>query len=206
MHQALRAALLGSLLTASASLAQPPGMPPGGMPRGPMGPMVQTGKRVSPHETISVNVNGKVIQIAYGRPYTKSQPGRNGEPARDRKVWALDDFVPSPWRLGADEATTLVTPAALAFGSVTLPAGTYTLYMNYSDSSAELVFSKNVGKWGIPVDTTSDVAKVPLERSTLTPANDQLVLAFEAGAGAADPIALKIMWDNRQYTARFTVR
>ena len=52
------------------------------------------------------------------------------------------------WRLGADEATLLLTPVDLVFGgSVTLPAGAYTLYMMpVENGPSQLVFSRNVGR------------------------------------------------------------
>ena len=171
--------------------------------------------RISPHETISANINNRVISITYGRPYSK-------DPATGaiRKVWGNLDLVPNPWRLGADEATLLLTPVDLAFGSVTIPAGAYTLYMSWPTTGPEqLVFSKSVGKWGIPVDTASDVAKVNLRKSDLNPANDQLLLAFDSApapataAGAAPPatppnpvVTLKIMWEGTQYAVDFTAK
>lgn len=172
-------------------------MQPGGAARGPGGPAraprgggrgrgvgIQQGStgRVSPHETISANINNRVVSITYGRPYSKDP--MSGE---IRKIWG--GLVPyaTAWRLGSDEATLLLTPVDLVFdGSVTIPAGSYTLYMMPVENGAsQLVFSKNVGKWGIPVDTASDVAKVDLVKSELSPANQQLALAFEAAPAPA---------------------
>jgi hypothetical protein len=187
--------LLISLSLATASLiAQPPagGPPPGGggarggMRGGGRGVGIQpsaTG-RVSPHETISANISNRVVSITYGRPYSKAPNS-----TEIRKVWGT--LVPwgQPWRLGADEATLLVTPVDLVFGgSVTVPAGAYTLYMMpLENGPSQLVFSKNIGKWGIPVDTASDVAKVDLKKSDLTPANEQLTLTFESAPVTAPP-------------------
>ena len=194
-----------------------PGQPgrPGGPARGGgrgapargAGPGIQQGVvgRVSPHETISANINNRVISITYGRPYSK-------DPASSeiRKIWGT--LVPwnAAWRLGADEATLLLTPVDLLFGNVTIPAGSYTLYMMPMESgTSQLVFSKNVGKWGIPVDTATDIAKVDLRKSELNPPNQQLLLAFEAAATAtpANPaVTLKIMWESTQYSADFTAK
>ena len=65
--------------------------------------MAQRG-RVSPHETISAVIDGNRVTLTYGRPYTKDP--RAGTP---RKIWG--GLVPygQPWRMGADEATILLT-------------------------------------------------------------------------------------------------
>jgi hypothetical protein len=195
-----------------------PGGPGGaGAPRGGgrgRGVGIQQGStgRVSPHETISANINNRVVSITYGRPYSKAPNS-----TEIRKIWGT--LVPwgQAWRLGSDEATLLLTPVDLVFGgSVTVPAGAYTLYMMPVEAGpSQLVFSKNVGKWGIPVDTASDVAKVDLKKSDLTPANEQLTLAFESapvaapaagGAPASPTVTLKIMWEATQYTVDFAVK
>jgi len=68
-------------------------------------------KRVSPHETISMVIDGNRVTIVYGRPYTKDP--KTGE---SRKIWG--GLVPygKIWRTGADEATLLITqkPSPLA--------------------------------------------------------------------------------------------
>lgn len=215
--------LLISLSLATASLiAQPPsgGPPPGGggarggMRGGGRGVGIQQGSatRTSPHETISANISNRVVSITYGRPFSKAPNS-----TEIRKVWGA--LVPwgQPWRLGADEATLLVTPVDLVFGgSVTVPAGAYTLYMLPAENGpSQLVFSKNIGKWGIPVDTASDVAKVELRKFDLTPPNEQLTLVFEsapvppapAGGPPANPtVTLKIMWEATQYLVDFAVK
>jgi hypothetical protein len=238
MNHAIRFLLLAAALATSNLHAQPaPGMAPGpggqqmpmGGPGGPGGPGgrggmppggpmrgggrgvgIQTGSasRVSPHETISANIGGRVVSLTYGRPYSKAPNS-----TEIRKVWGA--LVPwgQPWRLGADEATLLLTPVDLVFGgNVTVPAGAYTLYMMPVENGAsQLVFSKNVGKWGIPVDTASDLAKVDLKKAALSPANEQLTLGFEsapmeAGAAATPAVTLKIMWEATQYSVDFSVK
>src|SRR4051812_19260841 len=60
--------------------------------------------RVSPHDVISSVTDGTRVTIYYGRPYSKDP--RSSE---IRKVWGT--LVPwdQAWRMGSDEATTLVT-------------------------------------------------------------------------------------------------
>jgi hypothetical protein len=167
-------------------------------------PLSAQQKRISPHETISTVIGdrrtGDRITITYGRPYTKDP--KTGEP---RKIWG--GLV--PWdkadRLGADEATLLITQKPIMIGGATIPAGAYTLYTVPSENGpTKLAFSTNIGKWGIPVDVTHDLVRVDLKKDTLDKPVDQLTLAVEkdpAGGGV-----LKIMWETTQFSVPFTVQ
>ena len=112
-------------------------------------PVMAQQKRLSPHETISAVIDGNRLTVTYGRPYTKNP--RTGEV---RKIWG--GLVPygKPWRMGADEATLLVTQGPIEIGGKTIPAGSYTLYMMPEESgTSQLAISTRIGQWGIPVDT-----------------------------------------------------
>lgn len=157
--------------------------------------------RISPHETINAtfggHANGFKIIVTYGRPYTKDP--KTGAP---RVVWG--DLVPwdQPYRLGSDEATVLLTPKDLVIGSTTIPAGAYALYMKPSEKGpSRLVFSTNIAKWGIPVDTTHDFATVDLKKDTLATPVDQLTLWI--GKDPAGGGVLKICWETTQYSVHF---
>ena len=163
-------------------------------------PLMSQQKRVSPHETISAVVDGGRVTITYGRPYTKDS--RTGE---TRKIWG--GLVPygEVWRLGADEATTLITQKPLMFGETTVPAGTYTLYMlPQADGSAKLIVNKQVGQWGTQYDEKQDLARIDLKKEVLEKPADQLTMAVSkdpAGGGV-----IKIIWENAQFSEPFTVQ
>ena len=72
----------------------------------------------SPPATANVTLGGKAISIQYNAPSL-----------RGRHIGSAD-FVPYGkwWRTGANPATTLVTPTNLKIGTLTVPAGTYTIY------------------------------------------------------------------------------
>ena len=157
----------------------------------------------TPHATTSTVIGGRGgprVMVVYGRPNLK-QP-RTGEV---RKVWG--GLVPwdKAYRLGADEATLLVTPVALQVGATTIPAGAYTLYLVPSETGAtKLAVSKNIGKWGIPIDETTDLARLELKRETLEKSVEQLTIAIEnVPAGGA---VLKISWENLQFSLPFTIK
>jgi len=150
----------------------------------------------SPHETTGTVIGdrrtGCRVTVTYGRPY-----------AKDRKIWG--SLVPygSAWRLGADEATLLITQQPLAFGDTKIPAGAYTLYMVPDENgTSKLAFSSKLGGWGIPVDTAHDVARVDLKKDALDNKVEQLTFAIaKEGAGGV----IKISWENTQFSAQFTV-
>lgn len=160
--------------------------------------------RVSPHETISAVIGGRGgprVTITYGRPFSKDP--KTGE---IRKIWG--GLV--PWgkadRLGADEATLLVTPLPMVIGDTTVPAGAYTLYIVPSETGAtKLAFSSNIGKWGIPVDETHDVARVELKKSSLEKSVDQLTLTIEPDAATGGG-TLNIWWETTKFSMPFTLK
>jgi hypothetical protein len=163
-------------------------------------PVMAQQKRLSPHETISAVIDGNRVTITYGRPYTKNS--RTGEV---RKIWG--GLVPygKPWRMGADEATLLVTQAPIEMGGKTIPAGAYTLYMVPAENGAsQLAISTRIGGWGIPVDQSHDLARVDLKQEALDKPVDQFTMAVaknSAGGGM-----LKLMWEDTQFSVPFTVQ
>jgi len=163
-------------------------------------PLQAQQKRTSPHETVSAVIDGSRVTITYGRPYSKDP--KTGE---IRKIWG--GLVPygKAWRMGADEATTLLTQQPLVFGETTLPAGAYTLYfVPNEDGSAKLAFSSTLGAWGVPVNEKTDVARVDAKKEPVATDVDQLTVSVEKGASGGGII--KLSWEKTAYTVAFTVK
>ena len=163
-------------------------------------PVMAQEKRVSPHETISARISGNRITLTYGRPYTV-KPGTT----EARKIWG--GLVPygEPWRLGADEATQLVTQKPLEIQGKTIPAGAYTLYMIPQEKgTSQLAFSTQLGGWGIPVDQAHDLVRVDLEKTALDKTVDQFTMAI--GKGSSGGGEIKMMWEDTQFSVPFTVQ
>ena len=178
---------------------------PASQPAMPAKPRVASSGGTSPHETIGRVIGdrntGNRVTVTYGRPFSKDP--KTGD---IRKIWGA--LVPwdKAYRLGADEATLLLTQQPIMFGETTLPAGAYTLYMVPSETGAsKLVISSNLGKWGMPVDETHDIARVDLKKESLEKMLDQLTLAIESDKATGGGV-LKIMWENTQFAAPFTVK
>jgi hypothetical protein len=163
-------------------------------------PVMAQQKRLSPHETITAVIASNRVTVTYGRPYTKNP--RSGEV---RKIWG--GLVPygEPWRMGADEATLLITQQPIEMGGKTIPAGAYTLYMMPQENGAsQLAISTRLGGWGIPVDTTHDLARVDLTKAVLDKPVDQFTMAVAKDSSGGG--VLKLMWENTQFSVPFTVQ
>ncbi len=157
--------------------------------------------RVSPHETISSRIDGNRVTIIYGRPYSKDPKSGNV-----RKIWG--ELVPfdKVWRLGADEATTLITQQTIEVGGTEIPAGAYTLFLvPYVDGSAKLLVNKQIGQWGVdPYDEKLEFARINLKKDALSPAIDQFAMSIEKNPGGGGVI--KLGWEGTQYSVTFTVK
>lgn len=150
------------------------------------------GGRASPHDIINTRLGGgrspTMVVVSYGRPYAKG-----------RTVWGELVKWDKADRLGADEATTLLTQIPINLGGTTLQPGAYTLYIVPSATGvSKLAISTHVGKWGIPVDETKDVARVDLKKDDAAEAVEQLTLSFTPPADGAS--TLKISWANTVYS------
>ena len=134
--------------------------------------LVHAGAAGSPHVSVHWSVNEGNITIDYGRPYLKGRVvGENVEPLAD-----------AVWRLGADEATTLVTDRDLMLGSAHIPAGEYTLWTMQMNDEVHLVVNSETGQWGTAHNAEHDVAHVPMDVGALDAPAEQLVISIGDGA------------------------
>lgn len=152
---------------------------------------IHPGKGGSPHVRSDWTVDGAKISVEYGRPSLK---GRS----------VGKDVAPfgKEWRTGADEATTLVTDKALTFGTLEVPAGTYTLYTLPGENEWQLIVSKKTGQWGIPYPAGQDLGRVPMKVDNAATPAEQLTISIDDTQQGG---ALKIAWGTTVATAPFTV-
>lgn len=164
-------------------------------------PLLAQQKRVSPHETISKEIDGSRVVVVYGRPYSKDP--KSGEA---RKIWG--GLVPfgKVWRTGADEATLLVTAKPLVFGDTTIPAGAYSLFtVPMEDGSAKLVVSKQLGEWGAyTYDEKQDLVRLDLKKEKASTPVDEFTMAIDKDGEKGG--ILKMMWEDTEYSASFKVQ
>lgn len=142
----------------------------------------------SPRGEAKADVAGKGVKIEYGRPSL-----------RGRDILAMAE-VGRPWRLGADEATTLDTKADLAFDSIAVKKGHYILK---ATKLAE-------DRWVLNVHEPSNddrgsagtkVADIPLNTSKLPESVEMLTLELK-GDGSKGSFEMK--WGTTSLQAAFT--
>ncbi len=132
---------------------------------------VHDGQAGSPHVRVDWEVDDANISITYGRPYLRGRTvGETVEPLEG-----------SVWRLGADEATTLVTDRDLMVGAAHVPAGEYTLWTLTTGDTTELIVNAETGQWGTAYDPSRDLGRTTMTVGTLETPADQLTLHIENG-------------------------
>lgn len=151
-----------------------------------------SGKAGSPHVLTEYTIDGASVSIEYGRPSLKGRvPGKDIDPYDGRE-----------WRTGADEATTLITNKPLRFGTLTVPAGTYTLYTIPTGGTWQLIVSKKTGQWGIPYPKGEDLGRVAMTLGKPPAAAEQLTITVQdTQAGGT----LHIDWGSTRASIPFTV-
>ena len=118
-------------------------------------------------------IGGRSVSVQYSAPSVRGR-----RVFGDGGLLSRDPTYPA-WRAGANAATTFKTEGALDVGGLTVPPGTYTLYVWVKDPEAwELIISKQVGQWGLSYNASADLGRVKMTMSK--PA--QLVETLKAGS------------------------
>lgn len=118
----------------------------------------QPGPPKSPAAKESVTLAGKTVEISYSSPRVN---GRAGKLFGKNDRISHDPTYPV-WRAGADKVTTLTTEAALKIGDLTVPKGSYSLYVDISEPEHwVLIVNKQIGQWGTIYDKAQDLGRVP---------------------------------------------
>lgn len=107
-------------------------------------------------------IGGRSLWIAYSSPAVKGRAG---------KIFSKDGLISKDphypvWRAGANSATTMVLSGKIKIGTVEVPPGAYTLFVNVADPDKwTLIISKKTGEWGLSYDDTADLGQTPLTMS-----------------------------------------
>ncbi|HVJ09595.1 MAG TPA: DUF2911 domain-containing protein [Acidisarcina sp.] len=143
----------------------------------------QAKKPLSPPAQASVVLKGKTITIDYSAPSM-----------RGRKI--AGELVPynKVWRTGANAATTLKTPINLKIGTLSVPAGTYTIYSLPTANDCTLIINKQTGQWGTEYDESKDLGRVGMTAITLPDPVETFVIKFDPVQ--KDATELHLVWEN----------
>jgi len=150
------------------------------------GPADKLAERASPLDSIAVQIGGGTMKLCYSRPA-----------ARGRKI--MGGVVPfnEPWRLGANEATSIRVPFAGEIAGVRVEPGTYTLYAIPAASKWQIVVNRGVQRWGVPIDNevrAKDVGAGTVTTESLGAPVETLTLKFSPAAGNATELVLE--WEK----------
>jgi hypothetical protein len=159
---------------------------------GSRSPARPTTERLSPRITRFAVVSRAHLAIEHGQP---SQRGR--------EIWGGLVRWGRVWMPGADEATTLTTDATLVFDGLTLPPGDFTIYTLPAADGVTLIVSSETGQFHTVHHADRDLGRVNMTRHDRTDHTERLTYVIEA---ADDGGVLKLVWGDREYAARFTVR
>ena len=151
---------------------------------------VHPGKGGSPHVRTEWSIDGAKLSIEYGRPYMKGRTDAQVMPPG------------MPWRVGADEATTLVTDKTLTFGSLAVPPGTYNIFAQPGATEWQLIVSKRQKGWGIPYPAGQDFGRAPMKAGKTAKPVEQLTISVDDTPTGG---TLRFEWGSTSASIPFTV-
>ena len=213
--------ILGMIAGAGVALGQQPSATPAPTPAAPR-------RAPSPGGTAATQVggswsapdkdgerryqNGKWIEIDYSRPMLRGRIDIFGSGADYGKK--VTDGAPV-WRAGANTTTLLKTEVPLVFGSKTLPAGVYSLFVDLKASGWTLIVSnqpyqekydanekmKTFGAYNY--DPKYDLVRVPMKMVIPQVSVDQFTIGFADMTDKGGKLAMA--WEKTAAFAPFTV-
>ncbi len=145
----------------------------------------------SPPASAEVMLDGKRVVIRYNAPSM-----------RGRKI--MGGLVPygQVWRTGANPATTLVTATNLKIGTLSVPAGTYTIYTLPGAETWMLIVNKQTGQWGTVYNQAQDLGRTPMVSNPLAKAQELMSISFENTKGKTTELHVK--WEMTDVYATVT--
>lgn len=149
--------------------------------------MAEAQERPSPLQSVELSVGGNDALLCYGAPS-----------ARGRDI--MGSLVPfgEPWRMGANEPTTLHLSGPATIQGVAVEPGSYSIYAIPGESEWTIVLNSTHERWGIPIDESvraSDVGSFTVEPETMDESVETLQFRFEPTPDA--PMGDIILeWEN----------
>jgi len=146
----------------------------------------------SPPANASAKIAGKQIKIDY---YAPSMHGR-------KIVGALVPYG-RVWCPGANVATGLTTEADLQIGTLKLPKGTYSLWINPTEKEWTLIVNKQSGQHHLDYEPAEDFGRTKMTLKTLAAPVE--TLKFEVRSDGGNKGTLALQWETTEASIPFTV-
>lgn len=147
-----------------------------------LGPAFAQVGRISPHETTSEMLDGKVIHITYGRPFL-----------RGRKLIGNLIKYGQMWRTGADEAPVLFNEGRITIGDLDVPPGRYSLFTIPGKEKWTLVINREPDHMGtLGYNRKKDLGRVEMD---IKPASQNLeIFTIEIRVTSQSTGVLEMAW------------
>lgn len=149
---------------------------------------------LSPRQTYRSKIGEANIWIDYSRPAMRGRP-----------VWGALVPYGRVWRMGANDAAHLSTDRTLQIGDVSVPPGTYTLFLLPSANDWTLVINKQTGMSGLDHNAAQDVGRAKLNLQSINAPAESFTISVNENAGSNGG-TLAITWDRMRGSIPFTVR
>src|SRR5215211_1485493 len=135
---------------------------------GQQGQQTKVGGGGSPHWKTEVTVDGAKLVLEYGRPSLKGRPEAQLMPPGQ------------PWRTGADVATIITTDKPLKFGTLSVPAGSYTINTQ-PGAEWQLILGKlgEPKQWGVPYKKELEIGRAPMKVAKTKAPVEQVTIAID---------------------------
>jgi hypothetical protein len=153
----------------------------------------------SPAETATATIGGHTVTISYNSPGVKGREGQifnqGGLIQKTHKEYPV-------WRAGANKATALHTDSDLTIGTLDVPKGDYTLFVNIADpDNWVLIVSKKTGEWGLAYDPSEDLGKTPMTMSKPSSMVENLKWTI---TGDGNKGTINLAWENHSASVSVT--
>jgi hypothetical protein len=170
----------------------------------PMSGQMPMGKKppASPPAKATVTISGKTISIAYSSPRVRGREGhifnKGGLIEKTHKSYPV-------WRAGANAATTLHTTGDLTIGTLHVPAGTYTLFVDIANPDQwSLIVNKATGEWGLSYNPKMDLGRTEMHMSKPPSMVEDLKYTLTDDGGNKGTLTLA--WENHVASVPITVQ
>jgi hypothetical protein len=143
-------------------------------------------ERPSPLDSVDVHLGDASAKLCYGRPSS-----------RGRTMVGEQDPYGVPWRMGANEPTTLHLPFPAEIGDVSVGPGSYSLYAIPNPGVWTIVVNGNTNRWGIPISAdvrTADLGSFTVSARPLPEHVETLDFSFEPTGGASGDLVYR--WER----------
>jgi hypothetical protein len=149
-------------------------------------------KYTSPPANVTATIAGDPIRIEY---YAPSMHGRK----------IMGGLVPFGvvWCTGANWATKITTEANLEMGSLTLPAGSYSIWTLPNQNEWVLILNKQTGQFHLNYDSSQDFGRAKMNLKTLAAPIETFKIELRSDGGNKGTLAL--LWEATEASIPFEV-